>query len=83
MCAPLIPILYPERIMHDHRRIGTGRYSRTTSRSRVPPELWAEVAARAHTEGLRPVARDLGVSHETIRTIVNRVREQGRRSENQ
>ena len=83
MCAPLVPLLYPAWVLQGQQRAGSGRYARATSRSRIPLEQWAEVAARARTDGLRPVARDLGVSHETIRTIVNRVGERGWKPENQ
>jgi DNA invertase Pin-like site-specific DNA recombinase len=79
--APLVPLLYPEGIFHEGNRTRTGRYSTTTGRLRIPHDRWAEVAARARIEGLRQVARDLGVSHETIRTIANRVGAQGWQSE--
>ena len=36
----------------------------------IPKSVWHEVAARAEREGLRRVARDFNVSHETVRAIV-------------
>jgi hypothetical protein len=41
--------------------------------TRIPREQWFEVAARAEREGLRSVARHLGPSHETVRSIQWRV----------
>ena len=41
----------------------------------ITRERWPEVAARAEREGLRSVARDFGISHETVRAIVKRVRQ--------
>ena len=75
---PLIPFLYPERLLHARRRSGVGRYATTAKGPRIPPERWPEVAARAKYEGLRAVARDLGVSHETVRAIVQRVMQAAR-----
>ena len=36
----------------------------------VPPERWSEIVARVEHEGIRPIARDLGVSHEAIRSVL-------------
>jgi transposase len=54
-----------------------GRYAVVAKGPRIPREQWSEVAVRAKREGLRAVARELGVSHETVRTIVKRVRRVG------
>ena len=70
---PLVPFLYPERVLRTRRRGGTGRYAEGTKRVRIPRERWPEVAARAEREGLRAVARDLGVSHETVRAVCRTV----------
>jgi len=70
---PLLPFLYPERVLHSRRRAGVGRYAAGAKGSRIPRERWPEVAARAKREGLRAVARDLGVSHETVRAVVRSV----------
>ena len=70
MPPPLVPFLYPERVLRAHKRLGTGRYAVGTKRRAIPQEHWREVAARAEREGLCTVARDLGVSHETVRTVV-------------
>ena len=40
---------------------------------RIPCERWPEVAARVRHEGLRAVARDLSVSHETVQAVVKRL----------
>jgi hypothetical protein len=64
---PLVPFLYLERILRLRRRSGAGRYAKEAKGPSIPPERWAEVAARVSLEGLRAVARDLGVSHETVR----------------
>ena len=72
--VPLIPFFYPERLLHSRRRSGIGRYAVVTKGPRIPREQWTDVAARARCEGLRSVARDLNVSHETVRAVVKRVR---------
>ena len=71
--VPLIPFLYPDRLLHSRRRSGIGRYATVAKGSLIPREQWLHVAARAKHEGLRAVARDLGISHETVRTITKRV----------
>jgi len=43
-------------------------------RPQLPPACWPEVAARARHESLRDLALAYGVSHETIRAVVKRVR---------
>jgi hypothetical protein len=68
---PLIPFFYPEDLLRSRRRSGVGRYTSATKGTRIPRERWPEVAARAKREGLRKVARDYGVSHETVRSIVH------------
>jgi hypothetical protein len=70
---PLIPFLYSERLLHARRRSGVGRYATTAKGSLIPRERWPEVAERVQREGLRDVARELRVSHETVRTVVKRV----------
>ena len=70
---PLVPFLYPEQVLRARGRAGAGRYAAHAKGPRVPRERWAEVAARAQREGLRAVARDLGVSHETVRAVVQAV----------
>ncbi len=72
---PLIPFLYPERLLHSRQRSGIGRYATVAKGPCIPPERWHEVTVRAKREGLRAVARDYGMSHETVRSIVRRVRE--------
>ena len=68
-----MPFLYPERLLRARRRLGVGRYAAGSKGPRIPRERWPEVAARAKLEGLRRVARDLGVSHETVRAVVRAV----------
>ena len=74
VALPLIPFLYSERLLHARRRSGLGRNASLTKGPCIPREQWAEVAARAKCEGLRSVARDLNVSHETVRAVFKRVR---------
>jgi hypothetical protein len=71
---PLVPILSAERLVRSRRRSGVGRYGVAAKGPRIPREHWAEVARRAKHEGLRAVARDFGVSHETVRAITKRVK---------
>ena len=70
---PLVPFLYPERLLHARRRSGIGRYAVTAKGPLIPRERWLEVAARVQGEGLRAVARDLSVSHETVRAVIKRL----------
>ena len=67
---PLVPFLYPERVLRSRKRLGVGRYASGAKGPLIPRECWPVVAARAEREGLRAVARDLGVSHETVRAVV-------------
>ena len=73
----LIPFLYPERFLHSRCRSGIGQYATVAKRPRIPRECRPEVAARAKHEGLQAVARDFGVSHETVGAIAIRVRHEG------
>ena len=75
VAAPLVPFLYPERLLHARRRSGIGRYAPAAKGPCIPREHWPHVAARAKREGLRAVAREFGVSHETVRVIVQRVKQ--------
>ena len=70
---PLVPLLYPERLLHSRRRSGVGRYAPVTKGPLIPREQWSEIVVRVQREGLRAVARDFGVSHETVRAVVKRV----------
>ncbi len=69
VAPPLVPFLYPERVLRSRQRRGAGRYAAEAKGPRIPRERWPEVAARTEREGLRAVARDLGVSHETVRSV--------------
>jgi hypothetical protein len=64
---------YRERVLRSRQRRGVGRYAVGTKGPSIPRERWPEVAARARQEGLRAVARELGVSHETVRSVVREV----------
>jgi hypothetical protein len=70
---PLVPFLYPERHLQSRRRSGSGRYAVAAKGPRIPKTYWPEIADRAQSQGLRAVARDLGVSHETVRSVVRAV----------
>jgi hypothetical protein len=72
---PLIPFLYPDRLLSSSQRSGIGRYATVAKGPRIPRERWPEVAVRAKDEGLRAVARDFGVSHETVRSVVKTIAE--------
>ena len=73
---PLIPLLYRERVLHLNRRSSRGCYASAVNGRRIPQALWPDVTARAKRVGLRAVACDLGVSHETMRAICKRVRDE-------
>jgi hypothetical protein len=74
---PLIPFLHLERLLRSRQRSGIGRYATTAKGPRIPREQWSEIVDRVQREGLRAVARDLGVSHETVRAVVKRVEQWG------
>ena len=69
--APDLPAA-EERKERRPARYATPRYAKP--RTTVSPAAWPSVAAEAEANGLRTTARRLGVSHETVRTIVRRVR---------
>ena len=73
VAPPLVPFLYPERVLRARQRRGIGRYAIGTKGTRIPRERWHEVATRAQRESLRAIARSLGVSHETVRAVVRTV----------
>jgi len=59
--------------MPDVRSLGAiGRVMR--SRSTVPPDQWPQVVAVAQADGLRAAGQRFGVSHESIRRIVQQMR---------
>ncbi len=70
MSAPLVPFLYPERVLQSRRRSGIGRYADGVKPRRISQEHWPEVVSRAQGESLRSIARDFGVSHETVRAVL-------------
>ncbi len=70
MSSPLVPFLYPERMLQVRRRHGAGRYAPGTKPLRIPEDRWPEVVARAQQEGLRSIARDFVVTHETVRSVL-------------
>ena len=73
VAPPSVPFLYPERVLRSRQRRGNGRYAAGAKGTRIPLERWPEVAARARQEGLRAVARELGVSHETVRSVLRSI----------
>lgn len=46
-----------------------GRYA--VPRTAIPPVDWPALVARAAQEGMRRIARDLGVSHEAVRAALH------------
>ncbi len=72
---PLLPFLYPERLLCSRQQSGVGRYALMAKRSCIAREQWTAIAAQAERQGLRGIARDLGVSLETVRAICKRVRQ--------
>jgi hypothetical protein len=67
---PCVPFLYPHGVIHGRRRRGTERYAAGAKGSRIPEEHWATIVVRARQESLRRIARDFGVSHETVRSVL-------------
>lgn len=70
IAPPLVPILYPEHHLKLAQRRGARRFAVGARASLIPANRWGEVAARAKNDSLRDIARDLGVSHETVRKAV-------------
>jgi hypothetical protein len=73
---PLVPFLYSDRLLRSRRRSGVGRHATVAKGPRIARDHWRAIAARAEHEGLRCVARDLGGSHEIVRAIYQRVRDE-------
>ena len=67
---PLVPFLYPSSVSGTFPSRRAGRYAAGARPPRIPRERWPEVVARAECESLRGIARDLGVSHETVRAVL-------------
>ncbi len=78
--SPLVPILYPEHVLQSRKRRGGGRYALGTRNLRIPEEQLTELLMRAKRESLRRIARDLGVSHETVRSALRAADVSGRLS---
>ncbi len=70
VAPPLVPFLYPERVLRARQRRGVGRYAAGAKQCRIPEERWPEIVARAEQEGLRCIAHDFGVSHEAVRAVL-------------
>jgi hypothetical protein len=70
VAPPLVPVFYLERVLRARQPTGAGRYATGVKGTRVPQEHWPEVAERAQRQGLRTVAGELGVSHETVRAVL-------------
>jgi hypothetical protein len=69
---PLIPFLYPDRLLRAQRRSGIGRYATVVKGPSIPRELWPGIATQVQQAGLLVVARRFGVSHEPVRGVVRR-----------
>jgi DNA invertase Pin-like site-specific DNA recombinase/DNA-binding CsgD family transcriptional regulator len=76
--SPLVPILYPEYMLRSRNRRGAGRYAAGTRHCRISEEQLSELVTRAKSESLRSIARDLGVSHETVRAALRTADVSGR-----
>ncbi len=74
VAPPLMPCLYPNRMLRARRRSVNGRYAASTKSPRIPRERWPEVTVKAQREGLHAVVRDLGVSYEARRSVIRVVR---------
>jgi hypothetical protein len=59
-----LPDLRPEQ----RRPQAPARYA--VPRTTIPEADWPAIVARAEHEGTRPIARDLGVSHEAVRSVL-------------
>jgi hypothetical protein len=70
VAPPLVPFLYPDSVQRMRLRRGTRRYAFGVKPPRIPRERWPEVVKRARCESLRSIARDFGVSHETVRAVL-------------
>jgi hypothetical protein len=73
VAPPFISFLYPERVLRARQRTGARRYATGANGTRIPQEHWPEVAERAQREGLRTVAGELGVSHDSVRAVLRSV----------
>ena len=77
--SPMVPILYPERVLRSCRRRGAGRYATGVRQCRIHEDQLPALVMRAESESLRSIARDLGVSHETVRSALRAADSSGER----
>ena len=70
VAPPLVPFLCPEPVLRSRSRRGAGRYAADFKVGLVPQDRWPEILERANHESLRRIGRELGVSHETVRSIL-------------
>ena len=71
VAPPLVPFLYLDQVIRAGQRTGVGRYAAETKPARIiPRDRWPEVLERAQGESLRRIAREFGVSHETVRAVL-------------
>ncbi len=66
-CRPLCPTIVRRFGCNNGCSEGQGTSAKPNA---IPEDRWAEIVARAEREGLRPSARDFGVSHEAIRAVL-------------
>ena len=80
VAPPLVPILYPERVLRSHDRSGTGRYAAGARPPRIPRERWDDIVARSKRESVRTIASEFGVSYETVRILIRNATSEDRSS---
>ncbi len=69
-----MPVLYPERQLLVNRSPEKARYTAGTRTRQIPEAHWPDLVERARSEGLRSIARDFDVSHETVRAVLKLAR---------
>ena len=67
---PLIPVLHSTSALGSLQRSESSRYSGGTRPTKIPEHLWPSVVERSKSQSLRSLARDFGVSHETVRAVL-------------
>jgi hypothetical protein len=71
---PLIPLWYPADVLSVSGQGNSARNAKDTRNFKIEEVHWARIRQSSRDEGLRDIARDYGVRHETIRAVAQRTK---------
>jgi len=75
IAPPLIPLPCPEQTQCEGILNLVRDSKKVTGKWKISVDRWLEISDRSRSESLRDLAAEFGVSHETIRTILKRIRQ--------